>query len=353
MTQSDFRTLLHRYQHGECTPAEKRRVEQWYASLGTERQLGLTADEETALMATVWERISHQTGAAAPAPAGLPGVACGPGARPEQPWPASLRWAAVALLAASTGLVATLSGSNATKWPLPVRATKQAATAPAAWHVYNNPSAYQVRIALPDGSAVTLAPTSTLRYRRSANGARRVAYLTGAASFDVFHDKDHPFSVFTDNVVTTVLGTSFRVRAYAGQPEVQVQVLTGAVRVSPRAPTRGTEIASLVVLPNQQAVYSPARRQLRRELVAQPAQLAPQSFVFSDRPVAEVLAALEKAYGVAIVYDAAAVRNCTLNLTLRDEPLFTKLDMLCETLGASYEKADGRILFHSQPCQVE
>ena len=40
----------------------------------------------------------------------------------------------------------------------------------------------------------------------------------------------------------------------------------------------------MVVLPNQQAVYSAGGQQLRRELVAQPALLAPQSFVFNDRP---------------------------------------------------------------------
>lgn len=343
MNQSDFRALLHRYQQGNCSAAEKRRIEQWYASLGTERQLGLTADEETELVATVWERIASQTGAA-PAKHIRPALA--PQARPVQPWHTGLRWAAVAVVAVGTGLVATFYGSSPAKWAAPWH------TAPAAapsWEAYTNSSAYDVRVALPDGSAVVLAPASTLRYQRTPNGARRIAYLSGAASFDVFHDKNHPFSVFTDKVVTTVLGTTFRVRAYSGQPEVQVEVLTGAVRVSPREP----KMASVVVLPNQQAVYSPAHRQLRRELVAQPALLAPQAFVFRDRPVAEVLAALEKAYGVAIVYDAAAVRNCTINLTLRDEPLFTKLDLLCETLGASYEKADGRILFHSQPCQAE
>jgi ferric-dicitrate binding protein FerR (iron transport regulator) len=142
------------------------------------------------------------------------------------------------------------------------------------------------------------------------------------------------------------------VEAYAGQAEAQVQVKTGRVQVTPRGDAAGGS-ASVLVLPNQQAVYSATRQQLRREVVAQPALLKPQSFVFDDRPVAEVLTALEKAYGVAIVYDAAAVRNCTLNLGLADEPLFAKLDIICETLGASYEKADGRILFHSQPCQAE
>jgi transmembrane sensor len=200
---------------------------------------------------------------------------------------------------------------------------------------------------------VTLAPASTLKYSSALRDSRRVAYLRGQAFFDVFHDKKHPFLVFTDKVVTAVLGTSFDVEAYANQPEVQVRVRTGAVRVSAREVPKGTVAASVVVLPNQQAVYSPTRHQLRRDLVAQPALLAPQSFVFADRPVAEVLTALAKAYRVDIVYDEAALQNCTLTLSLGSEPLFEKLTIICETLGASYEKSDGRILFHSQPCQAE
>ena len=209
-------------------------------------------------------------------------------------------------------------------------------------------------MALPDGSFVTLAPGATLRYQRVAATGRRLVYLRGEAFFDVFHDEQHPFSVLTDQVVSTGLGTSFRVRAVAGQPDVQVQVRTGAVRVSPRAARAGAApVASLVVRPNQQAVYSSARRQLWRELVAEPVLLAPQSFVFDNRPVTEVLRALSAAYGVDIRYDAEALRNCTLNLSLGSEPLFDKLNLVCEALGARYETADGHIVFRSQPCVAE
>ncbi len=351
---SDFRTLLHRYQQGQCTTAEKRRIEEWYRGLGSEQEFKLTADEKEELVATVWKRISTQTRAGA-APGRFTWAARSAAAPASTLLPAtrSMRWAAAAVLALSLGLAGSQWGRRQLKWAA-TWPPQTATLAPAPqWQVYSNASAYEVRVALPDGSAVTLLPASTLKYRRDADGSRRIAYLTGAAAFDVFHDANHPFLVFTDKVVTTVLGTSFLVKAYPGQPEVRVQVRTGAVRVSRRAAGAGLSAGSLVVLPNQQAVYSPVRQQLRRELVAQPALLTPQPFVFNDRPVAEVLAALEKAYGVSIVHDAPALRNCTLTLSLGNEPLFAKLDVICEALGASYEKADGRILFHSPPCQAE
>lgn len=350
MTQSEFRALLHRYQTGECTPAERQRIEQWYARLGSEQQLGLTADERAELLATVWQRICDQTIEGNSLALRTPNA----GTRIHRyAWPsASVRWAAVALLALGAGLVGTHSGPGLSKGTATTGHPK-AATAATGWLVHANTSAHGDRFALPDGSIITLAPASSLKYPHAFAGTRRTVYLTGTAFFDVFHDASRPFSVYTAQVVTTVLGTSFLVQAVIGQPEVQVQVRTGRVQVSPRATGTGSVAPSLVVLPNQQAVYSSARRQLRRELVAQPVLLVPQAFVFNDRPVAEVLSALEKAYGVAIVYDAASLRNCTINLGLGDESLFEKLDIICETLGASYTKADGRILFHSQPCQAE
>ena len=344
---SEFRQLLQRYQQGECTPEEVGRIEAWYRQLGAEQPFDLTDNEKAALTAAVWQRIAGRTTGAHQRRAQPSGWAS---------WPASVRAAAVAAGVLGAGAMAIQFATH----PVKEGAIQQlpGATpvpAPAAWLVYNAPAtAPERRVALPDGSFVTLAPGATLRYQRADATGTRIAYLTGEAFFDVYHDARHPFSVLTDQVVSTVLGTSFRVRAGVGQPDVLVQVRTGAVRVSPRTtPAGATPLASVVVRPNQQAVYSPVRRQLWRELVAQPVQLAPQSFIFNDRPVAEVLHALSTAYGVDISYDAQALRNCTLNLSLRNESLFDKLNLVCEALGARYEMADGRILFHGQPCAAE
>ena len=347
MTQSEFRALLHRYQTGNCTPVEKRYIENWYADLGVERQLQLSPDERVALVTTVWERITRRTTLPHPT-----GTAVTSRYRTSGPV-TSVRWTAVAVLALGAGLAGTYWSGGLASWWNDGPAAAPAKIAATRWVLYRNTLTHATKLALPDGSAVTLAPTSTLKYPRTFAGARRTVYLTGEAFFDVFHDACHPFSVYTEQVVTTVLGTSFRVQAYAGQAEAQVQVRTGAVRVSPRTGAATPNAPSIVVRPNQQVVYSTVRRQLRRELVPQPVLLTPQAFVFDDRPVAEVLKALQKAYGIDIVYDATAVRYCTINLSLGSEPLFDKLDIICETLGASYEKADGRIFFHSQPCPIE
>lgn len=343
MNQEELRDLLQRYQEGVCTPEEKRVVEDWYDVLGHERELAIGKEEKEVIQAALWERIARDTFEAQDM------------SPPASGWRTPIRWAAAAAIAAGLGL-------GAQQWLSATHTAPELATAnrptldPDApqWMVYANHTGKAQRITLPDSSHVLVSAEGELKYPGQFQAERRIVHLKGEAFFEVTHDATRPFLVYTNKVVTTVLGTSFVVKAPVGQQAVVVQVRTGKVRVTPRAETEATEAqipGSIVVLPNQQAVYTPAQHQLQRQLVAQPALLAPQPFVFDDRPVAEVLAALEVAYGVPIVYDAPSLAGCTVNLSLRNGSLYGKLDVLCKMLDASYEKKNTQIVFHSKGCQ--
>jgi ferric-dicitrate binding protein FerR (iron transport regulator) len=353
MTPSQLQDLLQRYQHGTCTPEERQAVEAWYEELGQQAQPPLHPEERQLLQATLWSRIAEQTI--------LPGNA-EPQDKARSWWQDTpVRWVAAAALAiglSTAGISLLQSGAQ----PELVAQTKVAPSAPAAkiadeQLLYTNTSQQVATIRLADGSVVLLSPGSHLRYPKRFTAPNRRVHLVGEASFDVKHDTAHPFLVYTDKLVTTVLGTSFTVRAYAGKAQASVKVMRGKVRVTPRLPGAKADevlppmLASVVVRPNQQAVYSPAAQELRKELVAQPAVLVPQPFAFDDRPVAEVLTALEEAYGVDIVYDEQALTACTVSLVLKDESLFGKLAILCKTLGASYEVSDTQIVVHSRGCK--
>ncbi|UPL47503.1 FecR family protein [Hymenobacter sublimis] len=342
MKHPDLLNLLQRYQQGECTPEEKRVVEHWYDLLGHEQPpLTLTPTERQALRASLWQRIENQT---------LDAEDVSPPA--AGPWYAGRwRWAAAAALALGLGV-----GAQQLRQPATAPAEVSVATItprPATgWQTYRNTTAQPQLVQLSDGSRVRVSAGGQLKYPRRFASQHRTVYLVGEAFFRIAHDKAHPFRVYTNEVVTTVLGTSFLVKAPAGRGPVVVKVRTGRVQVRPLSPANAaaTEPVGVVVLPNQQAVYSPARHELQRELVAQPVQLAAQSFAFDDRPVPEVLAALEKAYGVDIEYDAQALAACTVTLNLQNESLYGKLDVLCKTLGASYEKSATHLVFRSPGC---
>ncbi len=322
MTQAAFQALLQRYLKGECTAAEAQQVEAWYAALHRGQPTKAHAEEPLA--------------SRRPQPA----LRLGRGQR--------RRWGAVALLV--------LSLSAGLGWRLHTHRSP----APLAWETRRNPAGPVQQLTLPDGSRVGLRAGSTLRYRAGLAGPRREVYLTGEAFFDVTANPARPFQVYTKSLVTTVLGTAFLVRAWAGQSAALVRVQRGKVRVSARTPAvatfanREANPASVVLLPNQQAVALgavPGRGpQLRKTLADQPVALAASQQLFINEPVARVLSTLSKDYGVAIAYDPAVLQACTVNLAFTTETLYQRLDLLCQALDASYERTDERLVFHSAGC---
>jgi transmembrane sensor len=334
-TQAEFDAILQRYLDGRSPASEQQLVERWSQQLGQEENLLLQPALQAEVRAAMWHRITQLTQAPAePVQRQL---------RPPAFWQRPvLRWAAVALLGLGLG-----------GWWLP---RHQAATAPTQWVQRTNANQPAQLLVLADGSRVTLYPGSTLHYANGLPGPRREVYLRGKAFFKVTKNPDRPFLVFTDKLVTTVLGTSFLVTAYAGT-EAKVSVREGRVAVQPRA---GAELTAtpaqpaacgMLLLPNQQVLYSTTTKTLTKELVEQPVRLAPQALAFKNRPVAEVLNALEKAYGVNIVYDPAKLRECTITIDFDEEPLFEQLGALCKALGARYKMANNaQIIFEISGC---
>lgn len=103
-----------------------------------------------------------------------------------------------------------------------------------------------LKVILSDGSEITLNSGSEIRYPVQFNGLKRQIYLDGEAFFKVKHNETKPFVVSTGQLTTTVLGTSFNIRAYAKLNQIAVSVATGKVGVT----TVGKTLAFLY--PNQQ-----------------------------------------------------------------------------------------------------
>jgi len=88
----------------------------------------------------------------------------------------------------------------------------------------------KLTVMLPDSSIVKLNSESTLTYS-SQFLERRFVQLEGEAFFEVMHREGQPFTVQSHNLSTTVLGTSFNVRAYPHMRTEAVSLVSGKVRV--------------------------------------------------------------------------------------------------------------------------
>ena len=210
-------------------------------------------------------------------------------------------------------------------------------------------------LTLPEGSKVKLHPQGRISYSENfVHGKKREVYLSGEAFFDVVRDAQNPFFVYANGLATRVLGTSFLVKTT--KSNVEVLVRSGRVSVLPIKDIEhpGDHNAELLLTPNQQAIFSIKDNQISKSITSMPLELIKpdpeDGFVFENQPVSKIFSALEKVYGIPIIYDAAVMEACSLRVELSHEPFFVKLDVITQTIGASYRVSDGQVIVTSEGC---
>jgi ferric-dicitrate binding protein FerR (iron transport regulator) len=223
---------------------------------------------------------------------------------------------------------------------------------------YNNNSDAEQHIVLSDGSEVVLEKNSRLTYAANFSSGKREVYLEGNAFFNITRNPARPFIVYTQTIVTKVLGTSFYVKANSKAEMASVVVKTGKVSVFKRENFTSTDAGSttlkgMVVTPNQQVTYDILNEQMNKSLVEKPA-LANQTtynFEFDDTPATEVFKTLQAAYGVPVLLDDEVLASCTISASLGNEPFYEKLRIICKIINATYEVIDGTVVINTKGCK--
>jgi transmembrane sensor len=152
-------------------------------------------------------------------------------------------------------------------------------------------------ITLPDGSTVILNADSKLIYFEDfANN--RTLKLEGEGFFEVVKDEFHPFTVITENISTTALGTSFNIKAYQGNPNIQVTLATGKVRVENSLDQNLFEIQ-----PGEAVYYFENKNTLKKQNADLSQVLSWKEGIlqFDKIPFNVIVKDLERWYGVNIV----------------------------------------------------
>jgi len=174
-------------------------------------------------------------------------------------------------------------------------------------------------LALPDGTKVLLEPATRMEVADGyTNGTRTVRLLGGKAVFTVVHLADRPFRVETDAVRVEDIGTRFAVEKTADS--VRVKVEEGRVAFVQLKTGESRQLGAGDSL----SVYT-----------------GEDSMRFSNVPVAEVLAALEKHSGKKIMLSDASLAGKKINVNLTGESLENSLRVICASLGLEYTYKDG------------
>jgi len=207
------------------------------------------------------------------------------------------------------------------------------------------PEGQRAVIRLRDGTQVTLAPQSRLRYPADYGTARRELYLDGEAYFQVTPDSQRPLRVHTAASVTEDLGTAFVVRAYADQVATEVVVAEGRVALW-RADTAAASRPALLLGARdlgrlEQGGGATVRRgvDLARQLAWTRGVLS-----FDGTPLGEVVRTLERWYNVEIRVADSALAARRLTATFQNESIDLVLQRIALTVGLRVERADGSVI---------
>lgn len=260
----------------------------------------------------------------------------------RMPWRRYAAAAAIVALLGTAGLWYAISGSSVAKRGLVVeKVSKVNVTAK------NNGSAPRT-VYLTDGSRITLGENSSIQYKNLLNGDKREVHLDGEAFFEVARDAERPFLVYSGGIVTKVLGTSFRV---TGKDKIVVAVRSGKVAVSKELNADG----EYILLPNEQVVFNKRQNTLNKTAVADAALVEPPAITsaalnFDEAPVTQVLDSLAGMYTVDIRYDHTLLAKCRVTVSLEQESLYDKLQLLCKVLDATFETHENVIYIKAQGC---
>jgi transmembrane sensor len=227
-----------------------------------------------------------------------------------------------------------------------------------------NTSDKTVTVKLPDGSIVDIAPHSRVGYANNFDSTEtRDIYLSGEAFFTVTKNPGRPFRVFSNEIVTKVLGTSFRIRSFEKDTVIQVTVRTGKVSVYSQA-AAGTDLKELaqanhlggiILTPNQEVVYQKTKEKFQKVLLDRPERIHPETpeltMLYEDAPIEKVFREVGDNYGISIVYDSDILEKCTVTADLRKESFYNQLMLVCKAIGANYEIIDGQVVIQANGCE--
>ena len=168
--------------------------------------------------------------------------------------------------------------------------------------IKHNKDSKALAFTLADGTLVTLAANSSLKYPLEFDEKERKVYLQGEARFQVVKNQDHPFKVYQDNIIATVLGTDFNVKKSSGDSAISIELLTGKLQVEAIS-SSGSLPQSIILEPNERAIYSFHKQSLSRERWKQnnDKDLLINHLAFRQSGFEEIAARIKALYGVTVL----------------------------------------------------
>lgn len=207
--------------------------------------------------------------------------------------------------------------------------------------VKTSPAGTKTTVTLPDGTKVKLNSESSLEYFDNFE-TNRTVHLEGEAFFEVSEDSLRPFIIYSNALEVRVLGTSFNVKSYLDDEDIEVAVATGKVAV--RKQNAGDQ-DPVLLKPMEKATYSKAR-----DVIATSGFDMDEAFgwrngvlVFNNSDFSEIVKALGRWYGVEFQVDEEVHIQKGYTGKFQNEALNHVLEGLSFSLGFKYRIQEQKV----------
>lgn len=309
--------LLDKYLEGKCTEQEARLVESWLAE-DRFADAWPPAPGEEAAQEQVWQQMQPR------------------GPSRYLSWQTG-RW--LGGIAASVLLAMGFLFWFKPQQSRPVSAVVKTAP-PVTQTILNAPAGRRRSWTLPDGTVAYLNAGSQLRYRHAFD---RTVELEGEAFFEVARDTLRPFTITTRRTRTTVLGTKFNLKAYAGDKTEELVVKEGKVRFADRS----TDAEHLILTANMKGTFRPGKAMDQTQVYAANSYAWRENkLIFQDEKLSEIVPVLERWYNVRIEVRSPALRELRYIGSFQNVSLQQVMAGMSYALDFKYELNDHQLTIY-------
>jgi transmembrane sensor len=203
--------------------------------------------------------------------------------------------------------------------------------------VFTNNDEMNLQVKLPDGSNIFLNRNTKLSYKANLGKSARQVTLSGEAFFEITPDASSPFTVNAGTATIRVLGTSFNVISENVNSAVEVFVKSGKVMLSDNSGSQ-----NMVLDPGFVGTIDSKHSDKILNSNANYMSWNTGKLTYESQTLNVVFHDLKRIFNVEIVTDDPDILNQLITTNFDNEPIETKIRIICTTFNLSYKK-DGDI----------
>jgi len=195
------------------------------------------------------------------------------------------------------------------------------------------PYGKRTNLTLSDGTKVWINSGSRLVYPVVFKSDNREVYLEGEAIFDVTHNSQRPFKVFSTNQEVRVLGTVFNVSSYLDDEKSSTVLKSGSVLVT----YAKDDEKSFRITPGTRSSYNNVTREVEiQDAVNMDDYFGWREgfFSFKNHNFEYIATKLSRYYGIEIIVKGEQLRADTYSgkIDLKDD-----VNSVLQTIGEAYQ----------------